>query len=112
MSTTTKKPTTSKKSEKTVKSAVEVVVEKSKPFANIVGQEAHKLAVSNMIAANSNGHPIPGMIFYGERGSGKTTIMREVVKALRADVILPLGNDDLDTLPTPNKIRGENGDLS
>ena len=80
-------------------------------FADIVGQASHKLAVVNMIMANLvSGESIPALILAGERGAGKTTFMRAILAALQADIVLPV--NDGQTLPTPNTIRGENGDQS
>ena len=80
-------------------------------FKSIVGQVAHKLALLNMILANLvSEESIPALILYGERGSGKTTLMRAIIKALEAEIVLPV--NDGETLPTPNALRGENGDQS
>lgn len=89
-----------------------------KSFENIVGHEPHKLAISNMLGANQKSQTtLPPIGVLGNRGAGKTTILRAIIEAMRETneniVILPEPkSDSLDTLPTPSMLRGERGDQS
>lgn len=87
-------------------------------FNEIIGQEPHKLYFDNLLGANKKSNVAkPPLVVYGERGAGKTTILRALIRAMQENhpdmAILPQPeSDSLDTLPTPKMLRGENGDQS
>jgi Holliday junction resolvasome RuvABC ATP-dependent DNA helicase subunit len=87
-------------------------------FDEIIGQEPHKLYFDNLLGANKRSKtPKPPLVVSGERGAGKTSILRALIRAMQENhpdiAILPQPeSDSLDTLPTPKLLRGENGDQS
>jgi Holliday junction resolvasome RuvABC ATP-dependent DNA helicase subunit len=106
-----KKAAPAKKAVAVVKSAPAVIKPASGLFAGIIGQEVAKAALSNFVGSNlKSDSPVPVLSFFGERGSGKTHLMRATIKALKADVVLPSCDADLATLPTPNSVRGVDKD--
>jgi hypothetical protein len=87
-------------------------------FNEIIGQEPNKLYFDNLLGANKKSKtPKPPLVVSGERGAGKTSILRALIRAMQENhpdiAILPQPeSDSLDTLPTPKQLRGENGGQS